>query len=211
MPVFADRVKVTTATTGAGTITLGAAVSGFQTFADGGIADGDIVSYLIEDGANWEVGTGTYTVSGTTLTRTVSASTNSNNAIVLSGSAEVSITATAKDLQTPFGSKVQIASGTALTIDMATTTHVEFTPTGTYVITLDLGDDDFERTCLIEVVNTGGHAGTYAILGGGDLRSVDGAQPDAPAAGQSGYFTALKKSASVGTVLPGHTNIAVVT
>lgn len=90
--------RVSTATVGTGTITLGAAVSGCLTFAQAGAADGDIVAYGIRDGVNGEVGYGTYTASGTTLTRTVTKSTNSNNAISLSGNAEVFITARAEDM-----------------------------------------------------------------------------------------------------------------
>lgn len=99
MVTLANRVKVVTATTGTGTITLGAAVDGYQTFAGGGVNDGDIVRYAIEDGgSNFEIGSGTYTASGTTLTRTVSESSNSNNAINLSGSATLFLTVLADDL-----------------------------------------------------------------------------------------------------------------
>jgi len=102
MAVLVNRAKVATSTTGTGTITLGSAEDGYQTFADAGVANGDVVRYIIEDGSNFEIGTGTYTASGTTLTRTVSESSNSNNAINLSGSATVFVGATAQDLS-PLG------------------------------------------------------------------------------------------------------------
>jgi hypothetical protein len=68
--VVKDRVKVTTTTTGTGTITLGSAASGFQSFSV--IGDGNTTFYAIVDPAagTWEVGIGTYTASGTTLSRT---------------------------------------------------------------------------------------------------------------------------------------------
>jgi hypothetical protein len=93
-----NLARMTTATTGTGTITLGAAVSGYLTFALAGVANGETVSYAIKDGANSEIGTGVYTASGTTLARTVTNSTNSNAAIGLSGTAEVFITPRKQDL-----------------------------------------------------------------------------------------------------------------
>jgi hypothetical protein len=103
MPRLVNRAKMTTATTGTGTITLGSASSGFQTFADAGVSDGDTVRYVIEDGSAWEIGSGVYTSSGTTLTRVVLESSNSDSALDLTGSATVFVTAVAEDIPHPYG------------------------------------------------------------------------------------------------------------
>ena len=98
MAVLKNRAKMSTSTTGTGTITLGSAESGYQTFGDAGVANADVVRYVIEDGTAWEIGTGTYTATGTTLTRTVSESSNADAAIVLTGSAVVFVGAAAEDI-----------------------------------------------------------------------------------------------------------------
>jgi hypothetical protein len=56
------------------------------------------VRYVIENGDNFEIGSGTYTSSGTTLSRTVTESSNSDSALNLSGSSEVFLTAIAADI-----------------------------------------------------------------------------------------------------------------
>ena len=65
--VIKDRVKETTATTGTGTFTVDGAVGGFDSFAE--IGDGNTTYYSCTDGTDFEVGIGTYTASGTTLSR----------------------------------------------------------------------------------------------------------------------------------------------
>lgn len=75
--VLADRVQETTTTVGTGIVTLAGAVAGFQSFA--AIGNANTTYYTISNGSDWEVGIGTYTLSGTTLSRdTVLASSNSN-------------------------------------------------------------------------------------------------------------------------------------
>ena len=106
--MLVNRAKMTTATTGTGTITLGSAVDGYQTFAAAGVTDAAVVSYAIEDGAAWEIGTGTYTASGTTLSRTVSESSNADAALNLTGNAVVFVTALAADID----AKLDAAGGT---------------------------------------------------------------------------------------------------
>lgn len=89
--VLADRVQVSTSTTGTGTLTLGSALDGFQDFSV--IGDGNTTYYTITNGNNWEVGIGTYTASGTTLSRdTILDSSNSGSAINLSGTSNVFVT-----------------------------------------------------------------------------------------------------------------------
>lgn len=94
-----NLARMTTGTTGTGTLTLGSAVSGFLSFADAGVVDGDVVDYAIQDGANSEHGYGVYTASGTTLTRNVTKSTNGGSAINLSGNAQVAVAPRAESIQ----------------------------------------------------------------------------------------------------------------
>lgn len=67
--VVADRVKEISTTAGTGTLTLDGAPSGFQSFVV--IGDGNTTFYTIVDSnvGTWEVGVGTYTATGTTLSR----------------------------------------------------------------------------------------------------------------------------------------------
>ena len=86
--IVKDRVKETTTTTGTGTVTLAGASTGFQSFA--AIGNGNTTYYAITSGNNYEVGLGTYTASGTTLSRsTILESSNSGSAITLSGTSDV--------------------------------------------------------------------------------------------------------------------------
>jgi len=78
--VLKDRVKETTTTSGTGAVTLGGAVTGFQAFS--AIGDGNTTYYVITNGTDWETGLGTYTASGTSLSRdTVLESSNSGSAV----------------------------------------------------------------------------------------------------------------------------------
>jgi hypothetical protein len=78
--VLADRVKELTTSTGTGTITLAGAVTGYQSFSV--VGNGNTTHYVIAGGSQWEVGIGTYTSSGTTLSRdSVLASSNSGSLV----------------------------------------------------------------------------------------------------------------------------------
>jgi hypothetical protein len=90
--VLANRVQETTTTTGTGTVTLAGAVAGFQSFAV--IGDANTTYYTITSGNNWEVGIGTYTSSGTTLSRNtvLSSSAGGTTKITLAGTSTVFVT-----------------------------------------------------------------------------------------------------------------------
>ena len=78
--VVKDRVQETSTTTGTGTFTLAGAVSGFQSFSV--IGNANTTYYAIVGGTEWEVGIGTYTSSGTTLSRdTILESSNGGTAV----------------------------------------------------------------------------------------------------------------------------------
>ena len=95
--VVKDRVQETTTTTGTGTITLAGAVSGFQSFSV--IGNANTTYYAIVGGSEWEVGLGTYTSSGTTLSRdTILESSNGGTAVNFSaGTKNVFVTYPAEE------------------------------------------------------------------------------------------------------------------
>lgn len=75
--VFSDRVQETTTVSGTSNATLLGAVTGFQSFAV--LGDGNTTYYSIVGPTEWEIGIGTYSTTGPTLTRdTILSSSNSN-------------------------------------------------------------------------------------------------------------------------------------
>ena len=89
--VVKDRVQETSTTTGTGTITLAGAVSGFQSFS--AIGNANTTYYTIVGGTQWEVGLGTYTLSGTTLSRdTVLSSSTGSKLDLAAGTKNVFVT-----------------------------------------------------------------------------------------------------------------------
>ena len=118
--VVKDRVQENSTTSGTGTLTLSGAVPGFQSFAV--IGDGNTTFYTIYDNVAqvWEVGIGTYTSSGTTLSRdtVLSTSSGTTSPISLAGNtvsvfvtypAEKSVNLNASGNVSPLGT---ISSGT---------------------------------------------------------------------------------------------------
>ena len=120
--VLKDRVKETSTTTGTGTFTLAGAATGFQSFSV--IGNGNTTFYTIVDSAAgaWEVGIGTYTSSGTTLSRdTVLESSNSGSLVNFgSGSKDVFVTYPAE--RAVIGGKGVIENSSTITENVTITT-----------------------------------------------------------------------------------------
>ena len=96
--VIKDRVKETTTTTGTGTLTLAGALNGFDAFSE--IGDGNNTYYACTDGTDFEVGIGTYTLSGTTLTRdTVLESSSTKITADVNGAVSASSSVTVDNVQ----------------------------------------------------------------------------------------------------------------
>ena len=119
--VVADRVKETTTTTGTGTVTLAGAASGYQSFS--AVGNGNTTFYCIagQSSSEWEVGIGTYTSSGTTLSRDTVYSSSAG------GTTKVNFSAGTKDVfvtypagQSAYG--LTAGTGISLTPGNGTTT-----------------------------------------------------------------------------------------
>lgn len=133
--VLKDRVKETTTTTSTGTYTLAGAVTGYQSFSV--VGDGNTTYYTVTNGTAWEVGIGTYTASGTTLSRdTILDSSNSGSAVNWgSGSKDVFLTYPAERSVYIDGSDIVPAtsasySGNVTTIQLRYSSTPGSVPTG---------------------------------------------------------------------------------
>lgn len=123
--VLADRVKETTSTTGTGTVTLAGAVTGYQSFAAIGNANTTYYCIAGQTGGEWEVGLGTYTAVGTTLSRTtVFASSNAG--------ALVTFSAGTKDVFCTYVASQAVTENAAGNVDgyLITTGSIDNTPIG---------------------------------------------------------------------------------
>ncbi|CAB5222512.1 hypothetical protein UFOVP377_13 [uncultured Caudovirales phage] len=107
--VLADRVQETTTTTGTGTVTLAGAVSGFQSFS--AVGNANSTYYTITGGTDWEVGIGTYTSSGTTLSRTTVLSSSNSGSLV-------SFSAGSKNVFVTYPASVAVPEGKAIVLAM---------------------------------------------------------------------------------------------
>lgn len=149
--VIKDRVKVTSTTTGTGTFTLGSASAGYRDFSI--IGNGNTTYYVIQNTADntWEVGIGTYTASGTTLSRDTVLESSNGGALVnfASGTKDVFVTypadkaVTTDDIGTMAtqdsnnvsitGGSIAVTSDPSNALDVATKQYVDAAVTGLHV------------------------------------------------------------------------------
>lgn len=100
MPSFVDRCRFNAASGGTGSLVVASAVTGYMTPAQAGAVNGTLYSYAAQsaDNTSWEIGTGTYTVSGTVLTRSPTFSSNANALVNFAVAPAVTLTPLAADL-----------------------------------------------------------------------------------------------------------------
>ena len=135
MAKFADRVKVSTSTTGTGTtISLGSAESGFQVVPTS--LNGHTLRYVIEEGSAWEVGTAVYGSSGPSLTSRTLTSSSTGSLLDLgsysSGNTKVFISASADDLDLLYADITVTVSGGNYLIDGTANQTITLVPSVTY-------------------------------------------------------------------------------
>ena len=86
-----DRVQETGTANTTVSFTLTGAITGYQSFSV--VGNGNTTYYGATDGTNWEVGLGTYSTTGPTLTRTtIYASSNAGSAVTFSGTVSIFLT-----------------------------------------------------------------------------------------------------------------------
>jgi hypothetical protein len=187
---LANRVRVYTATTGTGDLTLGAAVQDAAlgdsfTFSEAGINDGDVVSYVLFEGHNVEEGTGTYSSTGPTLVRTTVvqskiAGVAGTSNINLTGGGQVFISPLASDLApTGLPHSQNVTTGASLThVDPLLGTTILVTSGGTggneTLIVDDLPSRDYAGTAItVKLVAKGNVSDAVRVYRQNTSRSID--------------------------------------
>ena len=163
--VLKDRVKENTNTTGTGAVTLTGTFPGYQAFSTIGNANTTYYAIVSQVANEWEVGIGTYTLVGTSLSRdTVLSSSNSGSL--------VSFTAGSKDVFVtyPAGRSVY-ADGLNIVADNAALTPVSSGGTGVATLAVNSipygnGTSPYQSSANLAYNGTTLRVGTTALLAG---------------------------------------------
>jgi hypothetical protein len=158
--IVKDRVKESSTTTGTADFTLGGAASGFQTFAVIGNSNTTYYAAIDQVNGTWEVGIGTYSSTGPTLTRdTVLESSNAGSKVSFAaGNKEVFCTYPAERsvYLDAAGSAVSVLDIGTLGVSTANITTANITA-GTVTTSPASGNDLVNKTYVDTLVASGIH------------------------------------------------------
>ena len=179
MVTLVNRAKVATSTTGTGAVSLGAAESGYQTFADAGLTGNEDVRYVIEDGADWEIGTGGINGAVTQMSRTLIESSTGSK-LNLSGSAVVYVSATDADFR-----EESVGTIASSTLDLSTGNVFSDAPSAN--VTYVFSNPPASGTAYGFTLKVTPSA-TVTVTWPASVDWAGGTTPDAPASGNTSVF-----------------------
>jgi hypothetical protein len=160
MAKLVNLAQMTTTTTGTGPVTLASATTGFRTFTAAGVSSGDTVSYSIYDSNQHEYGTGVVNVAGSVVTMTRMLGGSTTGALLnLTGSATVSLSPRAEDLQYPTPNQTMVTAATYSAVDADDFIFIRRAVAGVATITFPSALARGGR--ILYVKDAAGTAGTY--------------------------------------------------
>jgi hypothetical protein len=192
--VVKDRVKVTTTTTGTGTLTLGAAAGiSFQDFSV--IGDGNTTSYTIVDPSTgaFEVGIGTYTASGTTLSRDVVLESSNSGSLV-------NFAAGLKEVFVVYSAEKAVFTDVAQTLTNKTLTNPTINGFTGDTSVINIGSGQFEKS------ETGVISMSYGSLKVGTTDATFGVLDLQTSATGTAFIRFQDADTNVGTIEYSHTD-----